>query len=190
MFGSTFNTLRARFRYLAQLPPGQHRNATEIAHTVEAQTALAHVLNRTPPEALAVLNAELSSTTRQMRESEFGRLIDQWCQRSSRLHAPDRRPSRRFRKFQYLAVLEYGPNSSRLHAHLAIWQLHDVPLESLAEQWRQVSRIARPNEPWLRRYDPERDGLGYVLKSWDGDAITFMSAGLASILRAARQDAR
>jgi hypothetical protein len=147
----------------------QHRNTA-------AQIALANYIDEHfPPEATPV-----PYTPDRLQTPEFRRRIERWRIRSTKLHPSGSCPSRRFRKLEYIAALEYGSHpktaaTGRAHAHVLLYNLGCIPLEDLAREWRELNDVRKPDEPLLQRYEPGPEGILYCLKTLgtDVDLIYF-----------------
>lgn len=97
---------------------------------------------------------------------EFKRRFEDLRNKSAKLHPDGNRPSRPFRKFEYLLALECGAHPKkarygRWHAHALLYNLGKIELGSLALAWSELNG--------------EQDGSGgedhecALLKRYDGD---------------------
>jgi hypothetical protein len=137
--------------------------------SVKAQIGFANHLNETlPPEAMAVLN-----TPKPLRLDQFRHQLKRWRIESGNLHHNDC-PSRRLRKIEYIAALEFGFNprkaaTGRIHAHVLLYNLHSIRLDDLRQLWREMNQIKNPEEPLIQPYTPGPEGILYSLKSYGSD---------------------
>jgi hypothetical protein len=147
-----------------------------LNRNIDAQVALAEFLDDyMRPEAVATLY-----TPDRLSIAEFRRRVERWRIRCARLHARASLPPRRQRKFEYILALEFGlhprgGNTRRLHAHVLLYNLRDVPLDLLASEWRDLNDMENPEEPLIISYAPGPEGITYCLKTLgtDVDLISF-----------------
>jgi hypothetical protein len=110
-----------------------------------------------PPEVIATLY-----TPDRLSVDEFRRRVEDWRIESGKRMRGER-PPRRYRKMEYFLALEFGPHPKkalygRLHAHALLWNVL-IPLEVLALAWRDLNNIDDPDEPVLKPYRMDENGV-------------------------------
>jgi hypothetical protein len=158
------------------------------SRNISAQLALATYINEyLRPEAITVLNTPIPVGT-----CEFRRRLEALRISSAKLHRSNC-PSRRFRKLEYIAALEFGQNpraaaAGRLHAHVLLYNLGSIRFEDLAQRWRELNHLKKVEEPLIHRYAPGPEGILYCLKALGSDVdMIYFSSKLSLHMSAAQQ---